>query len=70
MATATLEKIQLKLQFDAGKDGERQKYKTKTLSNISEEATDDNLLIVSNSIDTLTEKDLLKTVKVVTTDLR
>lgn len=67
MATSTVVKNQLKLEFDNGVVEGKQKYKAKTFSNIKEEATDENLLEVSKAINALTEKAVLKTTKVVST---
>lgn len=69
MAASTIEKTQLRLQFDNGKIDDRQRYKSKTISNITENATDDNLLSVSNAINSVTEKEVLITQKVVVSTL-
>ena len=69
MATSKIEKTQLRLQFDNGKIDDRQRYKSKTISNITENATDDNLLAVSNAINSVTEKEVLITQKVVVSTL-
>ncbi len=69
MAASTIEKTQLRLQFDNGKIDDRQRYKSKTISNITENATDDNLLAVSNAINSVTEKEVLITQKVVVSTL-
>lgn len=66
---ARIEKTQLRLQFDAGEVDGKQKYKSKTFSNIKHSAENDNLLLVSNSINALSEKDVLITKKVVTSVL-
>lgn len=64
-----IEKTQLRLQFDAGEVDGKQKYKNKTFSNIKHSASNEDLLVVSNSINTLSEKNILITQKVVTSVL-
>ena len=70
MATSSVQKVQLKLEFDNGMSDEgKQKYKSRTLSNIRHEASDDNLLQASNAINALTSKEVLRTSKIVTTEI-
>lgn len=64
---AIIEKTQVRLQFDGGIVDGKQRYKNKTFSNIKEEASDESILVVSDAINSLSEKDVLKTRKVVTT---
>lgn len=63
MATATVMRQGLRVRFDDGMKNGKQKYKSKSFTNIREEATDDNLLAVSNALNELTEKEILQTFK-------
>ncbi|WP_054251450.1 DUF1659 domain-containing protein [Neofamilia massiliensis] len=70
MATATITKNQLRLEFDNGTTADgKQKFKAKTFSNVNTSATDDNLLVAARAIDGLTAKELVKTKKVVTSEI-
>lgn len=66
MAISTVEKVQLKLEFDNGLVDGKQKYKPRTFSNIKETATDENILGTSDAINALSENPVLRTSKVVT----
>lgn len=67
MATSIVDKTQLKLQFDNGMVDGKQRYKSKTFSNIKNDASDDGLFAASSAINTLSGDSVLKTLRVVTT---
>lgn len=62
-------KVQLKLEHDNGVDDGKQLYSARTISNIAREATDENLLKLSGAISSLSQKEVLITKKIVTTQL-
>ena len=61
MATSTVMRQGLRIRFDNGNVDGKQKYKSKSFTNIRSEATDDNLLEVSNALNNLTKKEILQT---------
>lgn len=61
MAVSTIETKKLKLMFDNGVVDGKQKYTTKTISNVLSNASDEGLLAVSLACNTLTENAVLKT---------
>lgn len=70
MAQVKVVNNQLRLEFDNGlTESGKMKIKAKTFSNLRPEATDDNLLVVSQAIEGLTTKDLHKTKKIVTSEI-
>lgn len=70
MANVVITNNQLRLEFDNGKtESGKQKFKAKTFSNINANATDENLLAAAQAVDGLTKKNLLKTKKVVTSEI-
>lgn len=70
MAQAKVINNQLRLEFNDGlTEAGKTRVKSKTFSNLRAEATDDNLLVVGQSIEGLSEKDLHKTKKIVTSEI-
>lgn len=63
---ATIEKTQLRLEFDDGMRNGKQVFKVRTYSNIKNDATDVSLKSASDAIDALSQKDIVNTKKVVT----
>lgn len=63
---AIIEKTQLRLEYDNGMSNGRQLYKSKTYSNVKNDATDEGLKAASDAINALSEKDVLLTKKIVT----
>lgn len=64
-----MNKLQLKLGFDNGIQNDVQKYRHKTYSNLKPEATDESLKKISDAISAVSKKDVLKTYKILTTEI-
>ncbi|NLD16272.1 MAG: DUF1659 domain-containing protein [Tissierellia bacterium] len=66
---ATIEKTQLRLEYDNGMKDGKQAIQARTYSNLKNNATDEGLKSASTAIGTLSKKDILNTKKIVTSKI-
>lgn len=64
-----MNKLQLKLGFDNGLVNDVQRYKHKTYSNLKPDAQDSALKTISGAISGISDKPVLKTYKILTTEI-
>ena len=66
---ATIEKTQLRLEYDNGMKDGKQVIQARTYSNLKNGATDEGLKSASDAIGALSKKDILNTKKIVTSKI-